>query len=280
MNRREEVRQLLKMTPDEVIQKAGNQLIVCEDLDQLYRVFAEDIAEEIRRNNIVMKPTRIIVPVGPTGQYPYLVEKIRKDNISLENCWFFFMDEYCDENGEAASRDYPLSLKRIALNKFLIPLKEYTDLNQDHVFFPDGKNITKLGNIIEEVGGIDTCYGGIGIHGHLAFNEPAPDIKNTGYRKVKLDKYTITINAIRARVGGNLECFPKEAFTIGMKQILNAKKIKLYCRNGTDFDWANTALRIALFGEPGDDYPVTYIRDRNYVIVTDRDTLSSPIYFI
>ncbi len=32
----------------------------------------------------------------------------------------------------------------------------------------------------------------------------------------------------------------------------------------------------ALFGTPGDDYPVTYIRDRDYVIITDKDTLASP----
>ena len=55
------------------------------------------------------------------------------------------------------------------------------------------------------------------------------------------------------------ECFPRDAYTIGMKQILASQHIRLYCRNGTPFDWANTILRIALFGTPGDDYPVTYI---------------------
>ena len=61
-----------------------------------------------------------------------------------------------------------------------------------------------------------------------------------------------------------------------MKQILASQHIRLYCRNGTPFDWANTILRIALFGTPGDDYPVTYIRDRDYVIITDKDTLALP----
>ena len=82
-------------------------------------------------------------------------------------------------------------------------------------------------------------------------------------------------------MGGNLENFPKEAYTLGMKQILAAKKIELYCRNGTPFDWANTILRVALFGLPGSDYPVTFIRDHpNCTIITDWNTLKSPKYII
>jgi len=57
-----------------------------------------------------------------------------------------------------------------------------------------------------------------------------------------------------------------------MMQILESHEIRLYCRNGTPYDWANTILRIALFAQPEDDYPVTYIRNHpNYVIVTDKD---------
>ena len=82
---------------------------------------------------------------------------------------------------------------------------------------------------------------------------------------------------MRAGVGGNLAGFPRYAYTIGMKEILSARRIRLYCRNGIALDWANTVLRLALFGEPGDDYPVTHIRGRNYVIVSDRDTLRSPL---
>ena len=35
-----------------------------------------------------------------------------------------------------------------------------------------------------------------------------------------------------------------------MRQILGARRIRLYCRNGIALDWANTVLRLALFGEP------------------------------
>ncbi|MFW9937377.1 MAG: 6-phosphogluconolactonase [Candidatus Thorarchaeota archaeon] len=277
-NRKAEVRSLMKLFPQEVIQRAGDHLVVCDTLEKLHRKFAEDIFNEIKINNNKRKPTKIILPIGPTGQYPYLVDLIEKFDLDLSNCWLFFMDEYCDEDGYALSVNHPLSFKRIAKKLFLLPLKDKFGLKTSQVTFPEEKNISKLANIIENLGGIDTCYGGIGIHGHIAFNEPEPNIINTDPRKVALSDTTITINCIRANVGGNLESFPKEAYTIGMKQILRSNRIRLYCRNGSPYDWANTILRITLFGTPGDDYPVTWIRNHpNYVIITDKDTLTTPL---
>jgi glucosamine-6-phosphate deaminase len=264
------------MTPEEVMEKAGNNLIVCNDLDDLHHRFAIDIASEIKSNNLKKKQTKLILPVGPIGQYPILTEIIKKENIPLPNCWFFFMDEYCDENGVNFSEHHPLGFKRIAKSLFLDHISDF-NLIPNQVIFPDENNIRKLTSVIKRIGGIDTCYGGIGIHGHVAFNEPKFNIVKTNPRKVKLNKYTITINAIRSQIGGNLECFPKRAYTLGMKQILNSRRIRLYCRNGIPFDWANTILRIALFGSPGNDYPVTYIRNHaDYKIITDKDTISTP----
>jgi len=274
------VRSLLKLNPEEVIKKAGDRLIVCEDLEELHLKFAEDIFNKIHKNNENNKPTNLILPIGPIGQYPFLVDMVKKNNLSLSNCRFFFMDEYCDESGFALKINHPLSFKRIAKATLLLPLKEY-GIEDSHIIFPNEENINNIRNKIVEIGGIDSCYGGIGVHGHIAFNEPNINIATSNPRKVNLNKYTITINSIRANVGGNLENFPKEAYTIGMKQILEAKRIRLYCRNGSPYDWANTILRIALFGEPGDDYPVTHIRNHpDYKIITDRDTLATPKYII
>ena len=275
-NRKEEVRSLLRLTPEEVIIKAGDKLIVCTNLEELHQRFAEDIIEEITNNNKKNFSTRLILPIGPTGQYPILVELLKEKNISLENSWFFFMDEYCDEQGRTLPETHPLSFKRVAKEFFIDHIKE-NGLNLNQVLIPSERNIGQLANIINEIGGIDACFGGIGIHGHVAFNEPEQGIADKGARRVKLNDFTITINAVRSQIGGNLENFPRYAYTLGMKEILNSRKIRLYCRNGAAFDWANTILRIALFGTPGDDYPVTHIRDHpNYIIITDEDTLATP----
>jgi len=280
MDRKTEIRQLFKLSPEEVRSKAGNHLVVCEDLDALHRRFAEDIASEIEENNSRNEPTRLILPVGPTGQYPILAEMVNDRKMSLANCWFFFMDENCDEDGRAVGPEHPLSFQGEAEKLFLSRLHDSCGLQPERVIFPNENNIGTLAVRIGEVGGIDTCYGGIGIHGHVAFNEPEPGIKDTGPRRVTLNDFTVTINAVRSHVGGNLECFPRQAYTLGMRQILDAGRIRLYCRNGCEFDWANTVLRLALFGTPGDDYPVTHIRNTDYTIITDRETLASPRHLI
>lgn len=281
MNRREEVRALLQLTPEEVRERAGQHLVVCGTLDKLHRRMAQDIMSEIEQTSTLNQPLRLIMPVGPTGQYPYLVEMINQTEVSLAHCWFFFMDEYCDEQGVAIRSDHPLSFKGVAESLFLGQLHSSSGLKRAQVFFPDEHNIAHLAKIIGQAGGIDTCYGGIGIHGHVAFNEPEENVAQMSCRKVRLNNFTVTLNAIRSNVGGNLVSFPRHAYTLGMKEILASRHIRLYCRNGIGFDWANTVLRLALLGEPGDDYPVTHLQSHsNIVIVTDEDTLQSPQYLI
>jgi len=276
MDRKSEVRMLLELSPEEVVERAGDRLVVCEDLDALHQRFAEDMAGDIRAASAKGESLSLIVPVGPTGQYPILADIVNREKLSLENCRLFFMDEYCDEEGNAVTVEHPLSFKAVAADLLFERTEESLLPSPDNVVFPAEANVERLAAMIEEAGGIDVCYGGIGIHGHVAFNEPEPGVRDSDPRRVQLNDFTVTINAVRAHVGGNLECFPRQAYTLGMSQILGARRIRLYCRNGCEFDWANTVLRLALFGVPGDDYPVTHIRGLDYVITTDRETLARP----
>ena len=197
--------------------------------------------------------------------------------MDLRNCHFFFMDEYCDESGKAVSPKHPLSFRGSAERVFLSKLDRRCGLPPERVIFPGQDNIRRLARMIEQVGGIDTCYGGVGVHGHLAFNEPGPGVKDSEPRRVTLNDFTVTMNAIRAGVGGDLENFPRRAYTVGLKQILAARRIRLYCRNDIPgVQWANTVLRLALFGQPGDDYPVTWIRGLDCHVTTTEDTAARP----
>ena len=274
-DRATEIRELNRLTPVEVIARAGDRLVVHDDLDALHRGFADELVDELRARHAAGLPTRWIVPVGPVGQYAYFADSVNREQLSLANTWLFFMDEYA-VGDRAVSTDHPLSFRRIAEAQFLRLVDPELLPPSEQIVFPDESNIAGLAERIAGIGGLDTCFGGIGIHGHVAFNEPELGVANSGPRKVRLNDFTVTINAVRAQVGGNLECFPREAFTLGMAQILGARRLRLYCRNGQTFDWANTILRVALFGQPGEDYPVTHIRGLDYVIATDRATLASP----
>jgi glucosamine-6-phosphate deaminase len=178
MDRKTEIRRLLKLSSEEVRAQAGHHLDVCEDLDALHRRFDGDIAAEIQANNSKKKQTRLILPVGPTGQYPILAEIINSEKISLSECWFFFMDENCGDDGKALGREHPLSFKGETDRLFLSRLDDSCRLQSERVIFPDENNISTLATRIDELGGIDTSYGGIGIHVHVVFIEPAPGIKD------------------------------------------------------------------------------------------------------
>ena len=273
MDRRAEIRELLGMTVDEMLRAAQGRLVIVEDV---HAHFARSIADEMKSRNARGKPTRLILPVGPTKQYPVLAEIIRQEHISLERCHLFFMDEYADQEGRALPADHPLSFKRCMQEVFFSHLPAHAGMPPERVVFPDHENIEGLAEHIERVGGIDTCYGGIGIHGHVAFNEPAPGVRKSGPRLAQLNDFTVTINAIRAGVGGNLEGFPHQAFTIGMKQIREAGRVRLYCRSDGPYDWARTVLRLAVLGGPGDDYPVTHLQDCDLVVVTNPGTAQTP----
>ncbi|SHG58322.1 glucosamine-6-phosphate deaminase [Fodinibius roseus] len=277
MNRQEEIQNLLYLSPDEMSKKAGDHLLLLDDIEDLHHHFARNLADQIKRNNAQNKSTVLILPFGPVPQYENFTKMVNSEQISLHDCTFFLMDEYCTNNGIEIDSSHPLSFQA-GLWKYFDKINNELCVPQDQVIFPDHENIHQLADMIERAGGIETCYGGIGIHGHVAFNEPEPQVLHSDPRMVYLNEYTITINAIRAGVGGDLENFPRKALTLGMRQIMNADKIRLYCRNGVQgMDWANTILRLALFGEPGDDYPVTYIKQHpDWQIITDMDTASSP----
>lgn len=279
--RHDEVRSLLHMTVDELRRQAGDRLVILPDLDALHRHFAESIAAEIRANNERGLATKVILPVGPVGQYPLLAEIVNEQRISLKLCWFFMMDEHCDEEGIELPAEHPLSFRRTFQEQFVNRVWPERLMAREQLLFPSRENLGQLQELIQSLGGIDTTYGGIGIHGHIAYNEPEPNVCESDPRRVQLNEFTRTINAIRSEIGGNLENYPRYGLTLGMRQLLSARRIRLYCRNGLDLDWANTVLRLAVLGRAGDDYPVTHIRNHSdSIVMTDAATARPPRFVV
>lgn len=271
-----EIRRLNALSSAETVRQAGGRLTVVANLPALHLHFADSIVRTIEANNARGRPTVLILPYGPVDQYPLLRDRLQRDGVSMQSCRLFFMDDYADAAGNALDSSHPLSF-RGAVDSWLETIDPQLRPKRENVVFPNESNCAAIVDSIEAAGGIEVCYGGIGIHGHLAFNEPAPGVRDSGPRLVRLNDFTRTVNAIRAGVGGDLENFPRRAWTLGIEQCLGARRIELYCRNSHGLDWANTVLRLALLGAPGDDYPVTWIRDHpNYRIVTDRATVSPP----
>jgi glucosamine-6-phosphate deaminase len=263
---------------EELIRKSGGHLVVKQQLEELYDFTAEYMVSEFRASMTRGGPVAFIMPVGPVEPYPRMAQKINRDRIDLKNCWLFFMDEYCDDDDRPIAETHPLSFRRQSRALFLDLIDKDLLMPESQVVFPSPENLERLPAMMESVGGIEVCYGGLGIHGHVAFNEPAVGVKDSNPRIVNLNDFTRTIDATRSRVGGNLINFPHRAITLGFRQILGARKVFLMSRNAHPvMDWANTVLRLAVLGNPGDDYPVTHLRGhRNYLIATDSATASAP----
>jgi len=94
---------------------------------------------------------------------------------------------------------------------------------------------------------------------------------DTRVTRVAVD--SIIAHAQRA-LGGNVAGIPPMAVTLGMKDLLSARRIRLYTDGGA---WKQTILRILLFSEPTVDYPVTLASDHPDVhVVVDAESAQPP----
>ena len=283
MNRSEEVRKLFAIPVAELEREAKGQLKITRTLDELYEFLAEEMVAEFRKAAAGNRIVSFIMPVGPTQPYRIMAEKINRENLSLGNVRFFFMDEYCTADDKLIPKEHPLSFRGQIGGLFFDRVCPELLMPKEQIIFPAPENLESLPAMIEEAGGIEVCYGGIGIHGHVAFNEPEPGVAETDPRILTINDFTRTIDATRhPGVGGNLENFPRRAITLGMRQCLGARRALLMTRNESPaLNWANTILRIAALGEAGDDYPVTHFRKHpNCLIVTDAGTATAPRFNI
>ena len=282
--RAREVRRILALEPDEVIKEAKGQLVVFDTLDEVYDYLAEEMVQEFEKAAKGDRIVSFIMPVGPTQPYRLMAEKINYRQISLKNVRFFFMDEYVDdEKDRLIPKSNPLSFRGQIGPLLFDRIRPDLLMPKSQIIFPTPENVKDLPKMIKDAGGIEVCYGGIGIHGHVAFNEPGPGVAKSNPRILEINDFTRTIDATRhPGVGGNLENFPRRAITMGMKQCIEARKILVMTRNETPFlNWASTIIRIAALGKPGDDYPVTHMRHhKNLRIVTGRNTLKKPKFNI
>ena len=267
--RAEDMQKLLTMPAEEIDSWSTVRVVILPDTDTLYRVFARSIADKIKTNNEAGKPTKIILPVGPTPQYPILADISNKERISWRNVWTFNMDEYLDWQGRPVPQGHPMSFEGFMKRNLFNLLKKEIRIPEEQIWFPDPFTPDAIDEKIEELGGIDTAYGGIGYHGHIAFNEPVStyyarltpeEFKKSKTRVIDLNPDTFVINSV-CGIGGNPYGLPPKAVTLGMKPILEARTIELYCDGGS---WQQTSFRIACMHPPTLDRPVTYVQEHHH----------------
>ena len=245
------------------------------DNAEVFKEMADQMVEEIRSHNEKGEKTVFICPVGPVGQYPYFVDMVNEQNISLKNVWFINMDEYLDDEKHWVSKEHPLSFRGFMDRTVYSKIKPELIMPEEQRVFPDPENITYIPELIEKLGGVDIAFGGIGINGHVAFNEANPAMTNEEFlaqktRVLEISPETRTANAI-GDFGGALEDMPHYCVTIGIYEISHARKIRLGCfRN-----WHRAVVRRAGNGEPTAEFPVSLLQSHPDITLTFTDYVAA-----
>ena len=239
---------------------AGLPIRRIAEVEAAFRELADEMTAEIEENNRNQRRTVFICPVGPVGQYPFFVRQVNDRGLSLKNCWFFNMDEYLDDSGSWLDQNHRLSFRGFMNREVYGKIRPELLMPEEQRIFPDPADPEKSDRLLEELGGADICFGGIGITGHLAFNEPLPGMKPEEFaglptRVVDISPETRTANAI-GDLGGALEEMPQRAVTIGMKQILGARRLRLLVFR----DWHRAVCRRTAYGEMTAAFPATLAR--------------------
>jgi len=251
---------------------------ITRDVPELLDDFAESIVAEIRGHNLRGELTRLILPVGPVAQYKKVVEICNRGGISWKNVHTFNMDEFLDWQGRPIPISHPLSFEGYIRRELFQKLDESLRIPDKQAHFPNPFRIDEISERIQKLGGIDCCYGGVGYHGHVAFNEPplsrwfrvsVEQLRESLTRVVMLGGDSIVIQSIHS-AGGCSAAIPPMAVTIGMKDILASRKIRLYLAAG---ERHRTVFRITVAGEVSTDFPSTLVQGHpDAEVVTDTVT--------
>ena len=223
------------------------EYIVVKNYEELSKKAANIIAAQI-----TLKPNTVLgLATGstPIGTYRKLAEYNKSGEVDFSRVTSFNLDEYV---GLEVTNDQSY---RYFMNKNFF---DNINIDKNNTFVPNGlaKDLKAEGEAYDahicEYGGIDLQLLGIGHDGHIGFNEPDTCFTKATH-EVVLDEITINANA---RFFEKKEDVPKTAITMGMKSIMNAKKILLIA-NGKD---KKEILEKAFFGAIDPQVPASILQ--------------------
>ncbi|WP_341321425.1 glucosamine-6-phosphate deaminase [Solibacillus sp. FSL H8-0523] len=192
----------------------------------------------------------------PEGFYKELVEAYQAGEISFEQAQSYNLDEYVGINPtNEASYHYYMDQN----------LFNHVDMKRENIHVPKGDTAdlqaaaAHYDEMIEAAGGVDIQLLGIGINGHIGFNEPGTPF-TLGTNVVELTESTRDANKIYFN---SIDEVPTYAITMGIQTIMNAKKVVLLI-SGASKQEAMDRLRS---GEVTEDFPASALHNHKDVTV-------------
>jgi glucosamine-6-phosphate deaminase len=213
---------------------------------------SERVAAVVREQLEAKPDSRLGLPTGrtPTAAYRILSDWSDEGELDWSQVTAFGLDEYCDVDESVSFRGY---LEQNLYRHINLPKNSRFNpiLTDDY----DG--------LIADKGGLDLTLLGIGTNGHIAFNEPG----------TPLNSWTHIVLLTESTRAANAEFFknhliPTRAVTMGIRTILNSKKIVLIATGKKKQDIVTQALR----GPVTEEVPASFLQlHDNVMVLTDFD---------
>ena len=247
----------------------------------VYLDMALTMLDVIMKNNSQGKDTVMIVPVGPTDHYPILAKLVNQLRVSLKRVHFFNMDEYMLTPTQMIESNHKMSFHKRMEDEFYQRVDAELVMPECQRHFPEVGKEQEYDALIEELGGVDLCIGGLGINGHIAFNEAAEEddtitveeYANLGTRVLPITRETRTINAYGYQ-RGDLRGMPEWCITIGMKQILAAKKVYIALNR----PWQHGIVKHVLYDKVQPQIPASLLQLHEKVVFCSAEDVADGLF--
>lgn len=238
------------------------RLIRAKDYQDASRKVANIISAQV-----ILKPDCVLglaTGSSPVGAYQQMIKWCDKGDVDFSQTKTVNLDEYV---GLAADHDqsYAYFMRK---NFF-----DGINIDQKNTNLPNGleldaaKECARYDKVIADLGGVDLQLLGIGANCHIGFNEPAEQF-SVGTNRVDLTASTIAANS---RFFENESMVPRQAYTMGMMAIMQAKRIVMIATG------ANKAQAVydAFCGPVTPQMPASILQlHPDFVLVADEEALS------
>jgi glucosamine-6-phosphate deaminase len=208
------------------------------------------------------RPFVLGLPTGstPLSTYKALIDLYKSGDVSFKHVVTFNMDEYV-----GIEPDHPESYRSFMYNNFF----NHVDIQDENVNLLDGKaedidaHCAAYEEKIRSYGKINLFMGGVGIDGHIAFNEPGSSLSS----RTRIKTLTEDTRIANSRFfDGDINQVPKYALTIGVATLLDAEEVMILSLGHNKA----LALQMAIEGSVNHMWTVTALQmHRKAIIVAD-----------
>lgn len=238
------------------------EVIICKDRKEASKKACEIMLEVIKSKESPV--LGLATGSTPVDLYEYMVEDHKVNGTSYKNVRTFNLDEYF-----GLDITHPQSYHYFMCQH----LFNHVDINMDNVHVPSGKgNVEEAAveyNKMLEENPVDIQLLGIGSNGHIGFNEPGTSFDSVT-SVVDLKQSTIEDNA-RLFFNGNIDEVPTQAVSMGIANIMKAKKVLLLAFG----EGKAKAVKGAIEGPVTTDLPASCLQNHDNVVMVMDEAAAS-----